>query len=233
MHLPKTCADNFSSIHLVVSGAYMQVSNGHSIRFKVVLFIWASSIFLYLSGGRTGHTQAPNLANASQSQILIASPKGTLRADICNDSVVHITAAAEPLALQDTSPTPWITGDCKASPSALTHKDGFTIVKTSKIELRINESNGIIGFFDAAGNSLLQEQSGRTLEPLPGGLGPSYRIQDSYPAPLPNLVMGLSCTMAFGRDAPGNTSLAQTLHGGLNPISAGSVSGALPRKVLT
>ena len=158
----------------------MQFSNGRSIRFQVVLLILTSSLFFCLSESRTGWTQTPNLASTSQSQIVIASPKGALRADICNDFVVHITAAAAPVALQDTSPTPWITGDCKASPSELTRKDGFTIVKTSKIELRINESNGTIEFFDAAGNSLLQEQPGRSLEPLPNSHDSIYRVQDNF-----------------------------------------------------
>jgi hypothetical protein len=39
--------------------------------------------------------------------------------------------------------------------------------------------------------------------------------------------------MAFGRDAPGNTKPAQTLQGGVNPMSAGLVNGAVPNNGLT
>ncbi len=158
----------------------MQVWSNQSFRLPVTVSYLLSSVLFGLCTMLHAHAETASSAATVTNGTTISTHNGALRVEVCNDDVLHITAAPSAEAMQHPSPTPWIISACKAQALSLSRKDGLTVLRTASLEAHIAEDSGMVGFFDLAGNNLLQEQPDRSFEPLATQGPVNYRVQDNF-----------------------------------------------------
>jgi alpha-D-xyloside xylohydrolase len=147
------------------------------------------SLLTGLFGSIQGRAQISDAVTREDNRVIVKTTKDVVRVEVCNDANLHISAASSLEALHHNSPAPWIVSDCNDEAFSLTQDHGNTIVKTAKIEVRIAMESGKLGFFDAAGNSLLTELTERSYAPV---LGEQYfRIEDNFQLDEDEAVYGL------------------------------------------
>src|ERR1035437_1462605 len=153
----------------------MRVSQGLKISLYLPL-----TLLLAFFGRPQAIAQTAEAILKTENGIRVHLPKDALRVEVCNDSVLHVTAGPGPELTPNPSPSPWIASNCKSSEFSVVQVPGLVTLKTSNLQVRISLQSGELSFFDGADNSLFEEQGDRSYEPLPGTSRDTYRVADSF-----------------------------------------------------
>ena len=120
--------------------------------------------------------------------------KEVLEASICSDSVIHVVGVPEPL---DHPPAmPWILDAkeaCPGVPFAFAQEEKAAVIRTAKMEVKLNLERGNLSFRTLAGETLLNEGSAipRIYEPVDLNGDHTYRVSDRFSPDMSEAFYGL------------------------------------------
>ncbi len=134
-----------------------------------------------------------DLPQAVQEQpdgVIVATPEGALRIQVCAENVVRIACAKDPAFFSHQS----LMLDPKRTDGALWAIDAtedHATVKTAKLQVRVELPAGTVSFLDASGAAILAESpGGRTLEPAQVEGIPTQHVGQLWQAPADESLYG-------------------------------------------
>lgn len=158
----------------------MQTRNRRTLSSAVILWSFLSIVIPCFPGGRSPIAQDTDAITKTLSGVIVKTPNDTVRVEVCNESVLRVTAAPRSDSILHTSATPWAASECNTSSFSLARKENAAILTTPSIQVSISLENGELNFSDGNGMNLLREQGRRSYEPLPGLSQATYRVADNF-----------------------------------------------------
>jgi alpha-D-xyloside xylohydrolase len=136
------------------------------------------------TGGASGSGAEAGLGGMSMTgdvpTILVGD--GTLKLEVCDDDIVRVLYALDTAFFSRTSLAAAPKRCDAMTPWELVEEAGTTILRTTRLELRIETATGRIAFHDRQGNPIVAEKTGggRTLEPAMVQGEATYRVRQEW-----------------------------------------------------